>query len=69
MWWVDVEVSFFFFFFSCGMRGRFVVVVVWVVGFVVTVDIGWLVVLRIVGLRRKRETEERKTRKKKKNKK
>ena len=44
MWWVDVEVSFFIIFFvSCGMGGRFVVVVVWVVGgwvvgFVVTVD-------------------------------
>ena len=33
---VMVEVSFFFFV-SCGMGGRFVVVVVWVVGFVVTV--------------------------------
>ena len=32
-----VEV-FFFFLVSCGMGGRFVVVVVWVVGFVVTVD-------------------------------
>ena len=32
-----VEVSFLFFFVSCGMGGRFVVVVVWVVGFVVTV--------------------------------
>ena len=31
-----VEVSFFFLV-SCGMGGRFVVVVVWVVGFVVTV--------------------------------
>ena len=31
---VDVEVSFFsFFLFRCGMGGRFVVVVVWVVGF------------------------------------
>ena len=29
--------GFFFFFVSCGMGGRFVVVVVWVVGFVVTV--------------------------------
>jgi len=37
---VDVEVSFSFlfsFFVSCGMGDRFVVVVVWVVGFVVTV--------------------------------
>ena len=28
----------FFFFVSCGMGGRFVVVVVWVVGFMVTID-------------------------------
>ena len=27
-----------FFFISCGMSGRFVVVVVWVVGFMVTID-------------------------------
>ena len=27
-----------FFFVSCGMGGRFVVVVVWVVGFMVTID-------------------------------
>ena len=45
MWWVDVEVSFFFFFFSCGMRGRFVVVVLWVVGFVVNVGI-----VKVVGI-------------------
>ena len=32
-----VEVPFFFFLVNCGMGGRFVVVVVWVVGFVVTV--------------------------------
>ena len=37
---VDVQVSFCcdFFFVSCGMGGRFVVVVVWVVGFMVTID-------------------------------
>ena len=43
------------FFVSCGMGGRFVVVVVWVVGFVVTLVVWWPVVLRIVELR-KRET-------------
>ena len=33
--WVDVDVEVFFVFWlvSCGMGGRFVVVVVWVVGF------------------------------------
>ena len=34
MWWVEVEVFFFFFWLvSFGIGGRFVVVVVWVVGF------------------------------------
>ena len=66
MWWVDVEVFFVFWLVSCGMGGRFVVVVVWVVGFWWVV--GFVVIVGIVVvngvenswvLRRKRETEER----------
>ena len=52
-----------FFFVSCGMGGRFVVVVVWVVGFVVNVGI-----MVVVGLRT-RETKERDTGRERKNKK
>ena len=46
MWWVDVEVFFVFWLVSCGMGGRFVVVVVWVVGFWWVV--GFVVIVGIV---------------------
>ena len=70
MWWVDVEVFFVFWLVSCGMGGRFVVVVVWVVGFVVIVGIvvasdaenSWVE-------QRERETDEREIGRERKNKK
>ena len=46
-----------FYLVSCGMGGRFVVVVVWVVGFVVMVENSWVEKERARG-KRVREREE-----------
>ena len=65
MVWVDEDVvgvvggcGDFFFFFSCGMGGRFVVAVVWVVGFVVMVENSWVEKERDKGKRVKEREEE-----------